>query len=236
MAHPARRVAGLDVRSAFARALDRVRKEQPDYLVLTGDLAQDKAPQTYQALRELLGELLDRTLVLPGNHDDPKRVRAAFPTCTGAPDKVGFSIRSGGWHLLGIDTHVPRRVLGRVGAAQLAWLAAELEAGTEPAIVFLHHPPIVVGTWWLDASRLEDAAPLAALLESHPRVQAVVCGHAHMDAAGRLGHAQVLVTPSTAYQFVAGALWPRVQRDGSAFRMFDLGEKLRTEVVRVQAG
>lgn len=231
---PRGRVRGVDVRAGFERALSAARRALPDIYVLTGDLAEDAKARSYEALRELLGADLDKVLVLPGNHDEPSRIRSIFPRCSGAAGRVGFSVDAGGWRLLGVDTRVKGRVLGRIGEGQLRWLDEELSGGEEPAILFLHHPPIRVGTHWIDASGLADATELGQLSRKHARLRVMACGHAHMDVSGKLGAAEVFVTPSTAFQFVPGSLWPRIagrSGQGTGLRLFDLAETCRTEVI-----
>lgn len=231
---PGGRVRKVDVRAGFERLLRAARRYEPEYYVLTGDLADDGKKGSYEALRELLGDVADQTVVLPGNHDDPTLLRALFRGQEGAPGRVGFTFHAGGWHVIGVDTKVTGRVLGRIGPEQLTWLDRELSAGVEPAILFLHHPPIRVGTHWLDASRLADAEQLGELARQHVRLRIIACGHAHMDFSGRLGGSEVFVTPSTAFQFVAGSWWPRIggrRGQGTGFRVFDLAEPHSTEVV-----
>lgn len=233
---PRGRVRGVAVHAAIARALRAAETLSPDYYVLSGDLADDGKPASYEVLGKLLGDAAKRTLFLPGNHDSPTRLRMSLGASFGAPGRVGFSIRAGGWHLLGVDTKVSRRVLGTIGKGQLDWLREELASSNEPAILFLHHPPIRLGTHWLDPSRLTDADALAAVSRAHPRLRVVACGHAHMNARGRLGSADVFVTPSPTFQFVKGSLLPRaVGKDGkgAGFRLFDLSETYRTDVVFV---
>src|SRR4051794_32914844 len=77
---PGRRSWGADVWKNLHRALDHVREEMEsvDLLVLTGDLANQRRPETYARLREAVGEWIDRLRVLPGNHDNREMVRGAF--------------------------------------------------------------------------------------------------------------------------------------------------------------
>lgn len=51
--------------------IDKVKKESPQYLVLTGDLSFNGEKKSHLALKDKLSELLDKTkvLVIPGNHD-----------------------------------------------------------------------------------------------------------------------------------------------------------------------
>jgi len=233
---PRGRVWGVRVHAAVAHALEAAKALAPDYYVLSGDLTNDGKAGSYRALADLLDEARERTLFLPGNHDSPARLRSLLGASLGAPDRVGFSLEAGGWHLLGVDTKVKGRIRGTIGKEQLAWLARELASSTEPAILFLHHPPIRLGTPWLDPSRLTDADALADVSRAHPRLRVIACGHAHMNARGRLGNADVFVTPSPTFQFVQGSLLPRAvgtDGTGAGFRLFELGATCRTDVVLV---
>ena len=95
-------------------------------VVVTGDFTHDERRETYQAVRGLLEEWLDRCHVLPGNHDERALLREVFSGQAGGTDRgICFSQSLGGWRLLGIDTHVPGEVAGRVEPAMLDWLAGE---------------------------------------------------------------------------------------------------------------
>jgi Icc protein len=227
---------GADVWTNLRRALDHVRSElgTVDLLVLTGDLANQRRPETYARLREAVGEWIDRLHVLPGNHDNREMVRAAFGDrlLPGSPT-LNFVVPLGDFRLIGLDTLRPWRVHGRLGEEQLAWLAAELERSETPAIVFMHHPPIRVGTWWLDKDLVRDHEELRSIVERTP-VRAFFCGHVHQESHGPFARAEVWTTPSTAYQFPPHALLPGSVKTPPAFRVIDLeGASIETRVVRL---
>jgi Icc protein len=235
-AAPAKRRWRTDVWSNLRRTLEHLRREvgSIDRLILTGDLANQRRPETYQRLREAVADFGDRLRVLPGNHDDREMVRAAFGDrlLPGSPS-LNFVDRLGEHRLLGLDTLRPWRVHGRLGRTQLAWLARELRASDAPVLFFMHHPPIRVGAWWLDKDLLRDHTELRQLVGGRP-VRAFFCGHVHQESAGAFGGARVWTTPSTAYQFPPRSLLPRSEATGPAFRVIDLdGEQLETRVVRL---
>jgi Icc protein len=98
----------------------------------------------------------------------------------------------------------------------------------------MHHPPIQVGTWWLDKDLLRDHEKLRGVLQGSS-VRAVFCGHVHQESTGRFADAAVWTTPSTAYQFGPRSLIPGSTVRGSAFRVIDLVEdRIDTHVVRLQ--
>jgi 3',5'-cyclic AMP phosphodiesterase CpdA len=218
------------------RALGHVESEigSIDLLVLTGDLANQRRAETYARLREAVDGWTNRLRVLPGNHDDREMVRAAFgDRLMPGQATLNFVARLGDFRLIGLDTLRPWRVHGRLGEEQLAWLAGELRQSETPAILFMHHPPIRVGTWWLDKDLLRDHEKLRDIVQGSP-VRAFFCGHVHQESIGRFGDAAVWTTPSTAYQFPPHALLPGPERTPPAFRVIDLdGERIDTHVVRL---
>jgi 3',5'-cyclic-AMP phosphodiesterase len=222
---PRRRVRGADSHAGVQAALEHARAEGPfARVVLTGDLAQEPRRETYDALRALLGDDAERALIVPGNHDRLGPLGDAFPGCVDrAAGCVGFAADLEGWRLVGVDTHWPGRVRGRIGP-RLDWLARALGDRGRPAVLFLHHPPLPVGTTWLDWTRLLDAAALEALLARAGNVRLVVHGHVHMPSEGSLAGIRVIGVPSTAYQFVPGSWLPRRGRALPGYRILELGE------------
>jgi 3',5'-cyclic AMP phosphodiesterase CpdA len=227
---------GADAWGNVRRALDHVRTSlgTVDRLVLTGDLANRGRPDVYARLRDAVGDWVDRLQLVPGNHDNREMVRAAFSDRFPIGNaSLNFSMDVGAFRLVGLDTLRPWRVHGRLGDEQLAWLGSELGKSSTPAILFMHHPPIRVGTWWLDKDLLRDHQRLEAIVRAAP-VRAFFCGHVHQESNGTFGGADVWTTPSTAYQFRPGSILPGSLKTPPAFRVIDLdGERLETRVVRL---
>jgi len=206
---PRARLAGIDTWATLRTVLEHVERRHGDfdYLILTGDLAQDEMLETYLMLREALGEWVGRCRIIPGNHDDRSNLRTAFPELFPGPEgPLTFTLRRGGWCIIGLDSRIPGAVGGAVDAAQVAWLAAELaREPAVPALLFVHHPPTPINVAWIDELGLRDPADLVALIEASRQVRAVYAGHVHQAYSGRLGAAAMYTTPSTSVQFAARA-------------------------------
>lgn len=207
-----------------------------DQIVVTGDLAHDEQRETYDVLRELLGDWLPKCKLLLGNHDNRPFVREAFPDlASDEPDFLTFSCRVGNWRLIGLDSHIPGEVEGLLGERQLLWLTEELRSHVgQPTVLFLHHPPFEVGSAWVDALGLRDAQSLLQVVAGAPQVKAICAGHVHQDREKRIGDLQLLTTPSVVIQF--GVDSPEFSLDfiPPGFRILDLdGNVFRSEVVRL---
>jgi 3',5'-cyclic-AMP phosphodiesterase len=227
-------VRGVPVWATLRAALAEAERLAPDLLVLTGDLADDAKQYSYRELREALHDWTDRLRILPGNHDNRELLRATFRL---GRSTLGFADRLGGWHLIGIDTVTPKRNRAQFGAEQLDWLAAELADGHEPVVIFTHHPPVSVNTWWLDRDLARDVRQFQKILERTDRVRAVVSGHVHQEVTRRISNTDVFMTPSTAYQFRLGGWWPaRMDNGRPGLRVLELShDSFETRVVRLSA-
>ena len=154
----------------------------PDFVVISGDLADTPVAEEYDDLARLLATLNLPFAAIPGNHDSRELMRAAFPGAAYAfaSGALNQKIEIDALDLLLLDSSVPRKPHGNLDAPTLAWLEAMLAAsGNRPALLFLHHPPFMAGIWHMDRQNLHNACELDGIIRRHPRVQLVACGHVH---------------------------------------------------------
>lgn len=242
LADPDATLKGICTRDSLVAVLQFVRERcragewDFDQILLTGDLAHDEKLESYEALRELLGDWVSRCRLIPGNHDDRRLIRRVFPELISSGDGfVSFSVETAGWRLIGLDSHVDGEVHGRIDKTQLQWLAAELATHmAQPTILFIHHPPVSVHSDWLDCIGLRDAEELIDVIRSFSQVRAVSAGHVHQEFSEAVDGVQMLTTPSTGVQF-------RPRQDVFAcdpippgFRVFHLANtSFETSVIRL---
>ncbi|MHC3469149.1 metallophosphoesterase family protein [Streptomyces sp. 7R007] len=179
-----------------------------DAVVVTGDIADDGSVEAYTTVRELMTEF-GREMGAPvlyttGNHDE----RTAFGKVLGCghhePDAVFESEAGeraavstvGGWRIVTLDSLVPGKVYGRLGAGQLEWLRDVLSVPAEHGTVLaFHHPPIALD---ISATQpvfgLRNPRELADAVRGSD-VRAVLTGHYHLQLFGMLESVPVWVTP-----------------------------------------
>ena len=175
-----------------------------DHVIVTGDHTHDELPESYTAVREILNPWIDRLWQVPGNHDDRTVMRSVFgDRVSGTGQKrINFSFEAGSWLCLGLDTHVPHSVPGLIEADQVNWVRSQLSACNAPfAALFFHHPPVDVGSLWMDPIGLTGKELLQDLFRQETRIRLVCCGHVHHEFRCLLGNAEIVTTPSTAIQF-----------------------------------
>jgi Icc protein len=169
-----------------------------DAVLCSGDIVNDE-PDGYRHFTQALGSLGKPVYCVPGNHDDPMRLRAAL---SGPPFQVGGHVDLGAWRIVLLDSCVAGQAGGRVSAAQLDALRRSLDGCQQHVLVCLHHHPINVGSRWLDALGVENADEFLGLLDAHPQVRAVCWGHVHQSLDTRRHGVRFLSTPSTCVQFL----------------------------------
>ena len=150
----------------------------PDAVVAKGDLTSAGTAAQFAdflgCYRPAFGERLHWVL---GNHDlvGEDAVEAMAPR----------AVTLAGVVLALLDTAVPGRAGGAVGAEQLEWLDATAASADRPVLVFTHHP-------LADNRRdtfglcLEDSERLVALVARRPAVIGCFAGHTHRNRVRRL--------------------------------------------------
>jgi len=204
-----------------------------DALVCSGDIVNDE-PEGYTHFARVLGEFGKPVYCIPGNHDDPARLRSALSR---PPFQVGGHVDLGAWRVVLVDSCKPGQVRGYVSAAELAALDAALGSAPHYAIVFVHHHPVSMASRWLDAIGIENADEFLRVLDAHPQVRAISWGHVHQSFDARRHGVRLLATPSTCAQFLPLSDDFAVDSQPPAYQRLTLQPdgQLETEVVWVDA-
>ena len=206
----------------------------PDALLVTGDIVQDD-PAGYAHFRRLFGSLGLPVLCLPGNHDDPVRMREVL---TDPPFVAGGHLELGRWRVILLDSVVPGKAGGALSQTSLAALDAALaQAGERPALVCLHHHPVPMHSRWLDQVGLVNAPAFFAVIDRHPNVRGILWGHVHQSFDVLRKGVRLLGTPSTCAQFKPHAENFELDPRPAAYRTLELRAdgSIVTEVVWMEA-
>lgn len=220
-ADPAARArAGFPLRQLEA-VVAAVNGERPDMVLVTGDISNDETPASYQLAARTLNRLAAPWFWLPGNHDDPALMAETR--------ELLEELDIGAWRILMLDSTVSGQPHGELGAERLAALAACLEEDDRPTLLAMHHPPLPVGSAWIDALGLKDREAFWQALSAYGQVRGILCGHIHQAFAShqRLEQGEVAVfgCPSTTDQFLAGAETFAIdEASRPGYRVLDLRE------------
>lgn len=219
---------GVATWHSLRRVLACVAEQQPDGILLTGDLAHHGEPAAYDLLYELVSDLNIPAYWLPGNHDRPDVARDRLDR---APFVTADRLELGGWNLILLDSTLATATYGEgeISPDRLQQLRSELDATDRPTAIALHHHPIPMNIDWLDTIGVTNARELLAQLDrselptlsdfSEPSdlskaskatksseldhnnpVKLVMFGHTHLEFAGDRHGIQFYGTPSTCTQ------------------------------------
>ncbi|MEU1387934.1 MULTISPECIES: metallophosphoesterase [unclassified Nonomuraea] len=204
-----------------------------DALLVTGDIADHGKESEYEQAAQILAAPFP-VLTCPGNHDVRPAYRKALLRRSPAPGPVNRVHHVAGTAILMCDSTIPGRDEGRLDAETLAWMQATLDglAPDTPALIAFHQPPVVLHHPLPDSGRLEASGDLAALLDAHPQVVAVLTGHAHTAAASTFAGRPLIVAPAVTWTlrlpWEGDQPADRDQPPGLAFHILDDDHRLTT--------
>lgn len=192
----------VDSNAMFAAAIRRLATldPAPDLVLLTGDITEHAAPEEYRLARQLMAEIRQPILAIPGNHDEREAFRAAFADMGYLPatGPLHFARKHGPLRIIGLDISVPGQHHGDFNDATAAWLEATLAADPDrPTLIMLHQPPIETGIGFIDTYRCFNGERLAAIVARYPAVERILCGHVHRHMSLRFGGTLLQIAPST---------------------------------------
>jgi 3',5'-cyclic AMP phosphodiesterase CpdA len=226
--HPGELAYGkVDTAAALHRCVVELNRlnPRPQLVVISGDLVDTPNAEEYEHLKALLGPLEIPFVAVPGNHDDRTMMRAALPKVryAQAEGALNSAYAIDGLDLILLDSSVPRKPHGELDQITLQWLELTLGKSTsQPAIIFLHHPPFATGIDHMDVQNLRNASSLGEILLRHPRARLVAAGHVHRAALAQFAGAPATICPAPSHAVALdlnGALPPAFQVEPPAFHL-----------------
>jgi len=191
----------VDTAKALERCVAAVNafNPSPDFVVISGDLADTPTAEEYDHLKGMLAQLKLPFAAIPGNHDSRELMRAAFPGPHYAQSSGALNqrVEIGDIDLVLLDSSVPGKPHGMLDSATLEWLDPVLASAPErPALLFLHHPPFKAGIWHMDRQNLLNADALELVVRRHRRVQLIATGHVHRAALTMFAGVPTTICPA----------------------------------------
>jgi Icc protein len=234
-AEPDGSLRGANTRETLQAVLDHIVTEAwpADMVALTGDLIQDDSREAYRRLGKMLGTLKLPVYCVPGNHDVREYMRQElhrprFHYCA--------AVTYGNWLIVGIDSCIEGQAGGSVAPGEISRLANILtQSHATHALVCLHHPPLPVGSRWLDSVGLADSKEFLASIGSSGKVRAAIFGHVHQAFDAVHGDIRIIGTPATCRQFAINSDDFALDDNPPAYRRLELRPdgSVETELVWV---
>lgn len=193
---------------------------QADVLALTGDLIQDDSAGAYAHCRALLSGLQMPIHCVPGNHDVRSMMRDELPS---PPFIYCGSAEFGNWLMVSIDSCSAGRAGGIVTGDEMSRMQDIIASSSaEHVLVCLHHPPVPMGSAWLDSVGLDNGKQFLEVLQGNGCVRLTIFGHVHQPYDADHGGVRVIATPSTCRQFLPKSEKFAVDERPPAYRRISL--------------
>jgi 3',5'-cyclic AMP phosphodiesterase CpdA len=203
--------ANPDVNGTLTRAIDLVNgmQQQPALVIHTGDITHLSKPQEFDLAQQMFSKLRATELhTTPGEHDTADPAVAEYFSRFGqaSQNRGYYSFDHAGVHFIALINVLQFKAagLGTLGAEQLAWVTADLQArsSSTPIVVFAHMPLWTIYEPW--GWGTGDASQLLDQLRRFGSVT-VLNGHIHQIVQKVEGNMTFHTARSTAYpQPVAG--------------------------------
>lgn len=178
---------GTEQPAVVEALLTMARQQQPDAVVLSGDITQRARPAQFRAARAFVDRLGLPVLAIPGNHDIAlwnvwarlRRPYAAFASAFGADVEPVLALPD--WLLIGVNTtRTWRHRHGELSDAQIARVARQLSAARPGQLrVVVVHQPLAVPDGG-EALHLVRGHAQAAQAWAEAGADLVLGGHIHL--------------------------------------------------------
>ena len=134
------KMSGLDTESSFIQVLAyaHTHHKQIDFILVTGDLAQNPCTSSYQRISKELEKYQVRTICLPGNHDDLALMKQFINT-----EQVNCNkhIRFNHWQIICLNSKKEGAQGGYLAAEEFNYLEKTLDKNPNINTLLAVHPP-----------------------------------------------------------------------------------------------
>lgn len=229
------KLLGVNTRDSLDAVLAQIAQDgaEPDYILATGDLAQDASKSAYECFRSKLTHFSCPKSWFAGNHDD----RQVMADVVGVGQELQKIVRMGCWQFVLLDSLVPGKTHGFLESSELDVLQAALSERPDlHTMVCLHHHPVDINSSWLDRIGLHNRDALLDIIDQHENVRALLWGHIHQQYEQQRADVQLYASPSTCIQFLPGSDGFAVENIAPGYRwlhLFDDGS-IETSVRRAE--
>lgn len=223
---------GVNTSETLDEVLAKIQNDyqEPDCLLVTGDLTQDDSEASYHRLKEKLLKIHAPSYWLQGNHDQPHLMEAVNPSA------MQKQIILGNWQIVLLNSQVEGETHGYLSDTELKLLDTCLKKDPDKhTLLALHHHPVPINSRWMDRIMLKNPDDLARVITPHDNVRGIIHGHVHQARKYQFCDLPVMATPSTCVQFVPESDDFQADTKQPGFRVLDLlpDGQIETCVARV---
>ncbi len=192
----------------------------PNAVLVTGDLVHDPVPASYQRLTNILKDLDCPTFCIPGNHDEPETMKQHLPINQIMIRQV---IHFDFWMVIMLDTWLPDTHAGELKQEEIEMIRGLMKDYPDKFILIaLHHPPVSIGSPWMDKMSLRNPEALFSVIDGNDKVKGIIWGHIHQEFNRERAGVKLMAAPSTCIQFMPTATSYTKDNQPAGFRLLKL--------------
>jgi Icc protein len=168
--------------------LERLRRIEPDIVVLAGDLTTDGYEWEYEEAARWIEKIEFPKIIIPGNHDSRNVGYMHFRRFFGDPysryqasfDPVRAErLQATGFTVAGLDSSEPDVNEGRIGRDRYPWIREQFDEPGHIKIVTVHHHLVGIPGTGRERNIVLDAADVLLTLTDLD-IDLVLSGHKHV--------------------------------------------------------
>lgn len=164
------------------RAIMEVNEEEPDVLIITGDLTNDGFQREYSAAQAYVENFeCPHKVIVPGNHDSRNVGYVHFEDMFGSRNSVHYLP---GITVLAVDSTQPDLNEGKLGRQNYRWIVQQFAREDDFKVMAMHHHLISIPGTGRERNIIEDAGDVLELLVEIG-VDMVLSGHKHVPYCWR---------------------------------------------------
>lgn len=189
--------------------IKQLESENPDLIVVSGDLTTQGYRHEYEDALTFLDELkaITSTYTIPGNHDARNVGLIHFEKLIGHR-KFVHTDKSGGFAIIGLDSSEPDINDGQIGADQLDWVKNQLDKIPSDLckIVTFHHHLLPIPQTGRERNILLDSGDLLRVFSDYG-VDFVLNGHKHVPNVWMLENMAIINSGTPTTQRLRGNMY-----------------------------
>jgi Icc protein len=168
--------------------VERVRRIEPDVVVLAGDLTTAGYEWEYEEAASWVAELDFPKVIIPGNHDARNVGYVHFERLFGQPFsrfRMEFDgeraerLQASGFTIVGLDSSEPDVNEGRIGRDRYPWIGKQFDEPNDIRIVTVHHHLVPIPGTGRERNIVLDAADVLMTLTALD-IDIILSGHKHV--------------------------------------------------------
>jgi len=194
-------IRGFNTVESLKNVVKAIQEKNPafDIIIVSGDISQTCTEESYALFVSILKPLGKPVYCIPGNHDDASLLQRFFPD---TPTDTISVVEQNSSRIILVNTQLKHQQYGFISSDNLKRIIDTLESSNKIHLLALHHPPLSIGSQWMDDIGLKNGAELLKYVEGFENLKLILYGHVHQEIKTNHRHIQIFATPSTCYQFL----------------------------------